>query len=48
LANAILRLADDPGSAKRMGAQGRENVVSNFNRESLAEKFLDVMLGLVS
>jgi glycosyltransferase involved in cell wall biosynthesis len=48
LANAILHLADDPRSAKRMGAQGRVNVVSNFNRESLADKFLDVMLGLVS
>jgi glycosyltransferase involved in cell wall biosynthesis len=48
LANAILHLADDPETAKQMGAQGRIYVASNFNRESLAAKFLDVMLGLVS
>lgn len=47
LADAILRLADDPESAKQMGTLGRVYVATNFNRESLAAKFLEVMLGLV-
>ncbi len=48
LANAIIHLADDPESARRMGMQGRLYAEIHFNRVDLAAKFLDIMLGLVS
>ena len=48
LANAIILLADDPESARRMGMQGRLYAEIHFNRVDLAAKFLDIMLGLVS
>jgi len=48
LADAILCLADEPEKARRMGLQGREFVEQHFDRESLASKFLDLLVGLIS
>ncbi len=43
LAQAILRLADNPELAHQMGCQGRQYVESHFERVILAEKMLQLM-----
>ncbi len=43
LAQAILRLADDPELAHRMGIQGRAYVESHFDRVRLASRFLELL-----
>jgi glycosyltransferase involved in cell wall biosynthesis len=43
LAQAIRRLADDPGMVKAIGASGREFVVGEFDRERLAAAMLDAI-----
>ena len=48
IAAAIRGLADDPAGRAEMGRRGREWVVANASRESLARRYLDVMEGLVS
>ena len=48
LADAILCLADDPEKATCMGLQGRIYVEQHFDRATLASKFLDLLVGLVS
>lgn len=48
LAAAILRLADNPKVAHRMGEQARLYMETHFDRASLASKFMDLMVGLVS
>jgi glycosyltransferase involved in cell wall biosynthesis len=48
LAAAILRLADNPELAHRMGQQARDYVETHFDRAELASKFLDYMDLLVS
>jgi glycosyltransferase involved in cell wall biosynthesis len=48
LANAILSLADNPELAHRMGAQARSYVETNFDRASLAAKFIGILVRLIS
>lgn len=48
LADAILALADNPGLAHRMGQQARDYVEIHFDRVSLARKFNDILVKLVS
>ncbi len=43
LAAAIRRLADEPGERAGMGRRGREWLLANATRESLAQRYLDVM-----
>jgi glycosyltransferase involved in cell wall biosynthesis len=48
LADALLRLIENPEDARRMGATARENVLLNFSRQKFADEiaqtYLDVML----
>lgn len=48
LARAILRLADDPELARKLGQQARVYVESHFDRLILASKLLELMRGLVA
>jgi len=48
LARAILRLADDPELARKMGQQARIYVESHFDRLVVASRLLDLMLGMVA
>ena len=47
LADALLRLMDNPEEARRIAASARENVLKNFSRQKfadeIAETYLDVM-----
>ncbi|MGP8260234.1 MAG: glycosyltransferase [Acidobacteriaceae bacterium] len=49
LADALLRLIDNPEDARRMGALAREHVLQNFSRQRFADEiakaYLDVMRG---
>ena len=47
LAGAVRHLADDPAGGVEMGRRGREWVVANASRESLAARYLEVMEGMV-
>ena len=47
VAQAILQLEQDRGSAKRMGLAGRRFVEEHFNRSILATRMLDIMVGMV-
>jgi glycosyltransferase involved in cell wall biosynthesis len=44
LADAVLRLASDPGAARRMGASGREYVLEHFDRTRLAAGYENLLL----
>jgi glycosyltransferase involved in cell wall biosynthesis len=46
LAQAILRLADDPSLARRMGEQGRAYVEAHFDRQDLAAQLMEIMLNM--
>ncbi|MDT5271704.1 MAG: hypothetical protein QOH49_3890 [Acidobacteriota bacterium] len=48
LAAAIRGLADDPAGRARMGKRGREWLLANATRESLAQKYLSVMSEVVA
>ncbi len=48
LAQAILRLADDPALAQKMGLRGRMYVESHFDRNFLAGKMLEIFRGLTA
>ena len=43
LAAAVVRLADDPALAARLGAQGREHVREHYDRAKLAQRYLDLL-----
>ncbi len=49
LADALIRLIDNPEEASRMGASARENVLQNFSRQRFADEiaktYLDVIRG---
>jgi glycosyltransferase involved in cell wall biosynthesis len=49
LADALLRLMDNPEEARRMGASAREHVLQNYSRQKftdeIAKTYLDVMRG---
>jgi len=49
LADAVLRLIDNPEEARRIGASAREHVLQNYSRQKfadeIAETYLDVMRG---
>lgn len=47
LAAAIRRLADDPKGRAEMGRRGREWVLANATRESLAARYLEIMQAMV-
>jgi len=47
IANAIVALADDPVARAEMGSRGRAWVLANCTRESLANKYLDILADLV-
>lgn len=48
LAAAVRRLADDPALAAEFGARGATFVRENYDRSILAQRFLDLMSGLVN
>jgi glycosyltransferase involved in cell wall biosynthesis len=43
LAASVLRLADDPVFAARLGAQGLDHVRAHFDRARLAQLYLDLL-----
>ena len=47
IASAIRKLADDPAARQAMGLRGRQWVVANASRESLAQRYIGVMEELV-
>jgi glycogen(starch) synthase len=47
LANAVLRLADDPALRERLGRAAKESVIRRFNRERMALSTLEVYRDLV-
>ncbi|MEW6735528.1 MAG: glycosyltransferase family 4 protein [Acidobacteriota bacterium] len=47
IATAIKRLADSPVQSVEMGRRGREWVLANATRESLAQRYLEIMEALV-
>ena len=47
LAAAIRSLADDPEGRAAMGRRGRAWVLANATRESLAQRYLDVLQGMI-
>ena len=47
LAAAIRRLADDPAGRAEMGRRGREWVLANATRESLARRYEEILRGVV-
>ena len=47
LAAAIRAMADDPAGNAAMGARGRQWVLANATRDSLAKRYLDIMEGMV-
>lgn len=46
LAGAIRAMADDPLGNAAMGARGREWVLANATRDSLARRYLDILRGM--
>jgi glycosyltransferase involved in cell wall biosynthesis len=48
LADAIVRLEADPAGRAAMGRRGREWVLANATRESLAARYLDIMRDVVA
>ena len=47
LAAAIRAMADDPAGNAAMGARGRQWVLANATRDSLAKRYIDIMEGMV-
>ena len=47
IAGAVLALRDDPALCRRMEQAGRSYVEEHFDRQKLAETYLDVLRGLV-
>ncbi|MGA2225806.1 MAG: glycosyltransferase family 4 protein, partial [Syntrophobacteraceae bacterium] len=43
LADAVLKLFNNPGLAARMGRNGRRRVIEAYNRETLAGIYLDIL-----
>ena len=43
LADAVLKLFNDPGLAARMGRNGRRRVIAAYNRETLAGIYLGIL-----
>jgi lipopolysaccharide/colanic/teichoic acid biosynthesis glycosyltransferase/glycosyltransferase involved in cell wall biosynthesis len=48
IAAAIVRLADAPEDARRLGRNGREWIVANAARSALAQRYLDALVALSS
>jgi colanic acid biosynthesis glycosyl transferase WcaI len=48
LADAILRLAADPGLRESLGRNGRQYVLQHFSRQQAAEVYLDVLQDLLA
>jgi glycosyltransferase involved in cell wall biosynthesis len=46
LAQAIIRLADDPTQSRLMGLRGRKYLVEHFNREQMAAKLMGIFEGM--
>lgn len=47
LAAAIRAMADDPAGNAAMGARGRQWVLANATRDSLAKRYIDIMEGML-
>jgi glycosyltransferase involved in cell wall biosynthesis len=47
LAQATLKLAQDPVGARRMGLKGRKYLEQNFNREKLGDTLIKLMEGMI-
>ena len=45
LADALLRLMDNPEEARRMGASAREHVLKNFSRQKFEDEIAETYLG---
>jgi glycosyltransferase involved in cell wall biosynthesis len=48
IAAEIVRLSEDPAECARLGQNGREWVLANASRESLADRYLGIMQGMVA
>jgi glycosyltransferase involved in cell wall biosynthesis len=46
IADGIRAMADDPDERRAMGERGRAWVLANATRESLAERYLDILKGI--
>ena len=47
-AAAVLAMASDPALAMTLGNAGRAYVATHFNRESLANRYADVLAGAIA
>lgn len=47
IADAIRGMADDPAGCAAMGARGRQWVLANATRDSLAKRYIDILQGMV-
>ncbi|MBM3123700.1 MAG: glycosyltransferase family 4 protein [Chloroflexi bacterium] len=47
LAQAMLKLAQDPVGACRMGLKGRKYLEQNFNREKMGDQLIELMEGMI-
>ncbi len=47
IADAIRGMADDPAGCAAMGARGRQWVLANATRDSLAKRYLEILQGMV-
>jgi glycosyltransferase involved in cell wall biosynthesis len=45
LADAVLRLIDNPEEARRMGASAREHVLQNYSRQKFEDEIAETYLG---
>jgi glycosyltransferase involved in cell wall biosynthesis len=48
LAAALVKLQEDPAACASMGQRGRDYAVAHYSRRALAERYLQVLEGLVS
>lgn len=48
LADAVLRLANDPELGRRFGEQGRAHVLAQFDRAALAARYLGLLAAVAA
>ena len=47
MVNALLKIAQEPELEKQLGENGLNNIVPKYNRDSQAQKYLDILFGLI-